>query len=70
MQLDVTLPHMPCSWITLDAMDVSGELHLDVVRALGWEGDPVVPAGTCRLGGRTCRRAGGDWPAGRWAWAD
>lgn len=30
MQFDVTFPKMPCSWISLDAMDVSGEIHLDV----------------------------------------
>jgi hypothetical protein len=22
---------MPCSWLSLDAMDISGEMHLDVV---------------------------------------
>lgn len=31
-QLDVTFPKMPCSWLSLDTMDVSGDLHLDVVR--------------------------------------
>lgn len=30
ISLDVTLHHMPCSWLTLDVMDVSGEAHLDV----------------------------------------
>ena len=30
MQFDVTFPKMPCSWISLDAMDVSGDIHLDV----------------------------------------
>ena len=28
---DVTFPKMPCAWLSLDAMDVSGELHLEVV---------------------------------------
>lgn len=28
--LDVTFPRMPCSWTSLDVMDVSGDLHLDV----------------------------------------
>jgi hypothetical protein len=28
---------MPCSWLSLDAMDISGEMHLDVVsRMLCW----------------------------------
>ncbi len=35
-QVDVTFPRMPCSWLSLDAMDVSGELHLDVVRLGFW----------------------------------
>jgi hypothetical protein len=25
---------MPCAWLSLDAMDISGEMHLDVVRAV------------------------------------
>lgn len=29
-QLDVTFPGMPCGWLSLDAMDVSGEFELDV----------------------------------------
>ena len=33
LQFDITLHKMPCSWVSIDAMDVSGELHLDVVRA-------------------------------------
>lgn len=31
LQFDITFPQMPCSWISLDAMDISGEMHLDVV---------------------------------------
>jgi len=30
-QVDITFPLMPCSWLSLDTMDVSGDLHLDVV---------------------------------------
>ena len=30
-QVDVTFPYMPCAWISLDVMDISGDLHLDVV---------------------------------------
>ena len=31
VQLDVTFPSLACSIISLDAMDISGEQHLDVV---------------------------------------
>lgn len=30
INFDVTFNKMPCSWLSLDAMDISGELHLDV----------------------------------------
>ncbi len=30
-QFDVTFPKVPCAWLSLDAMDISGELHLDLV---------------------------------------
>lgn len=33
VQFDVTFPALPCEWISLDAMDISGEMHLDVVSA-------------------------------------
>eukprot|EP01025_Chloroclados_australasicus_P049964 TRINITY_DN5709_c1_g1_i2.p3 TRINITY_DN5709_c1_g1~~TRINITY_DN5709_c1_g1_i2.p3 ORF type:complete len:119 (+),score=6.81 TRINITY_DN5709_c1_g1_i2:271-627(+) len=28
--IDVTFPRMPCSWVSLDIMDISGEVQLDV----------------------------------------
>lgn len=31
VQLDVTFPALACSVVSLDAMDISGEQHLDVV---------------------------------------
>lgn len=31
LQLDVTFPALACSVVSLDAMDISGEAHLDVV---------------------------------------
>lgn len=31
VQFDVTFPALPCSVLSLDAMDISGEQHLDVV---------------------------------------
>lgn len=31
LQFDVTFPALPCSILSLDAMDISGEQHLDVV---------------------------------------
>ncbi|KAI8469965.1 MAG: endoplasmic reticulum vesicle transporter-domain-containing protein [Monoraphidium minutum] len=30
IDVDISFPRMPCAWLSLDAMDVSGELHLDV----------------------------------------
>lgn len=34
IQLDVTFPALACSVVSLDAMDISGEQHLDVVCCL------------------------------------
>lgn len=31
LQFDVTFPALACSIVSLDAMDISGEQHLDVV---------------------------------------
>lgn len=31
MQFDVTFPAIPCTLLSLDAMDISGERHLDIV---------------------------------------
>uniref|UniRef100_A0A061R484 Endoplasmic reticulum-golgi intermediate compartment protein 3-like n=1 Tax=Tetraselmis sp. GSL018 TaxID=582737 RepID=A0A061R484_9CHLO len=46
INVDVTFPRMPCSWMSLDAMDISGDLHLDVDhnvyrRRLSAEGLPL-----------------------------
>lgn len=30
IHFDITFPKLPCSWFSVDAMDVSGEVHLDV----------------------------------------
>lgn len=32
MQFDVTFPSLACSMLSVDAMDISGEQHLDIVR--------------------------------------
>ena len=37
VQFDITFPGMPCEWMSLDLMDISGEMHLDVV------GLPIQP---------------------------
>lgn len=54
IHLDVTLPRMPCAWLSLDAMDASGEVHIDVHQDMYKQ----------RLGadGREVR---GSWLAGR-----
>jgi hypothetical protein len=33
IEVDYTFPYIPCAWLSLDNMDVSGDLHLDVVSA-------------------------------------
>lgn len=49
IHVNVTFPHMPCSWLSLDTMDVSGDLHLDVdhdvyKQRLRPDGSPVKEA--------------------------
>ncbi len=37
LQFDVTFPRMPCAWLSVDAMDISGEVQLEVrLLALSW----------------------------------
>lgn len=31
LQFDISFYGLPCEWLSLDAMDISGEMHLDVV---------------------------------------
>lgn len=31
LQFDISFYGLPCEWISLDAMDISGDMHLDVV---------------------------------------
>ena len=31
-QINITLPNMPCEWISIDALDISGDVQLDMVR--------------------------------------
>ncbi len=46
LQFDMTFPHMPCSWLSVDAMDISGEVQLEVdhdvyKRRLASDGTPL-----------------------------
>ncbi|GBF91637.1 hypothetical protein Rsub_03941 [Raphidocelis subcapitata] len=56
IDFDVEFPRMPCAWLSLDAMDVSGELHLDVAhdimkQRLSASGAPVSDAERHSIGG-------------------
>lgn len=31
VQFDVTFPNIPCTLLSVDAMDISGERHMDIV---------------------------------------
>ncbi|KAG2483070.1 hypothetical protein HYH03_018053 [Edaphochlamys debaryana] len=49
IHFDVTFPKVPCAWLSLDAMDISGELHLDLdhdvyKQRLSPSGSPVKEA--------------------------
>ncbi len=60
-QLDVTFPGLPCGWLSLDAMDVSGELELDVDhdifrKRLDSSGKPISEGEKHEVG-RTASRA-------------
>ncbi len=47
-QFDITFPALPCEWLSLDAMDISGEMHLDVVRTLqALRPPPAAPQPPC-----------------------
>ncbi|GAB4814044.1 hypothetical protein N2152v2_001090 [Parachlorella kessleri] len=46
IHFDVTFPLVPCSWVSIDAMDVSGETHLEVdhdiyTKRLSSSGSPI-----------------------------
>jgi hypothetical protein len=56
INFDVTYPHLACSILSLDAMDVSGEQHLDVVhnifkRRLSADGKPIDVGTKDEIGG-------------------
>jgi len=34
LQFDISFFGLPCEWISLDAMDISGDMHLDVASPL------------------------------------
>ncbi len=62
LQFDVTFPRMPCAWLGVDAMDISGEVQLEVdhdvyKRRLSSEGTPLDDGEPARLPGPAGRPA-------------
>ena len=43
MQFDLSFPVIPCSILGLDAIDISGEQHLDIVCAARINTSPLDP---------------------------
>ncbi|KAI3431420.1 hypothetical protein D9Q98_004473 [Chlorella vulgaris] len=67
IHFDLTLPHMPCSWLSVDAMDISGEVQLEVdhdvyKRRLSADGTPLDDGVKHEVGPRAQLPANGSDP--------